>query len=323
MSVFTTDIRRMSTGVGCLILAATTNATIIKTGGYFSANALLIASLSIGVFAGACVIGAGTAGKIGLVILAALVAGEAFNLSSTAERIVTDRETLASPLKGALVKHTQLVNKLHKLADMGNPITPRIDLAKQTKASADAAYDKELREGGRCKTICEGLRADADKAQAEVIAALQEAEQGHQAQIKAAQAEVAANPLPASATPLADRLGVPPWALDLFMAALLSIGANGLAGTLIAYGAHSGEPIETAADDRCVPVEVPGSTAPTKPRKRKRFSTARSEPQIRANEIAAELRGSGKVVKFSTVRSEYQRRFGESLPKVTAHRAVG
>ncbi len=59
-----------------------------------------------------------------------------------------------------------------------------------------------------------------------------------------AKAEVEANPLPASATPLADRLGLPAWALDLIMAGLLSVGANGLAGTLIAYGAHISAPQE-------------------------------------------------------------------------------
>lgn len=62
----------------------------------------------------------------------------------------------------------------------------------------------------------------------------------HQAEIEAAKAEAEANPLPASATPLADRISIPAWALDLIMAGLLYIGANGLAGTLIAF-ARSGK----------------------------------------------------------------------------------
>jgi hypothetical protein len=49
---------------------------------------------------------------------------------------------------------------------------------------------------------------------------------------------LSSSPLPASATPLADRLNVKPWALDLIMAALGSLGANGLAAGLLAYSAH-------------------------------------------------------------------------------------
>ena len=48
---------------------------------------------------------------------------------------------------------------------------------------------------------------------------------------------------PPSATPLADRLGLPPWLLDLFQSALGSIAANGLAFLLIAFGAHRARPV--------------------------------------------------------------------------------
>jgi hypothetical protein len=44
--------------------------------------------------------------------------------------------------------------------------------------------------------------------------------------------------VPISATPLADRLGLPAWFLDLLTAGLGSIAANGLACGLIAFAAH-------------------------------------------------------------------------------------
>jgi hypothetical protein len=44
--------------------------------------------------------------------------------------------------------------------------------------------------------------------------------------------------VPISATPLADRLRVPAWILDLLTAGLGSIAANGLACGLIAFAAH-------------------------------------------------------------------------------------
>ena len=228
----------LATVTGVAILAASTNANVLNTGGWMSSHAMLVAALSLGVFAGARVVGSGVAGKIGLVIVAALVAGEAFNFSATAERIVVEREAGAAPLKDAAAKHTAALEKLRQI-ETGRASSPRLLLASEAKKAADAAYDKELREGGRCLTICKGLKANADAAQAEVVAAITEAEDMKAKSIEAAKAEVEANPLPASATPLSDRTGIPAWKLDLLMAALLSIGANGLAGTLIAYGAHS------------------------------------------------------------------------------------
>ena len=71
----------------------------------------------------------------------------------------------------------------------------------------------------------------------------------HQAEIEAAKADVDANPVPPSATAFADRIGWAPWALDLFLAGLLSIGANGLAGGLIAFGAHVSRNTEDAQTD--------------------------------------------------------------------------
>jgi hypothetical protein len=222
---------------GLAILAASTNANVLQTGGWFSSHAILVAALSLGVFAGARVVGAG-AGKVSLVIIAALLAGEMFNFSATAERIVVERENGAAPLKDAKAKHDAAIEKLRQI-ETGRAGSPRLLLASEAKKAADAAYDKELREGGRCLTICKGLKAKAEAAQAEVVAAITEAEGMKSKSIEAAKAEVKANPLPASATPLADRLGWAPWVLDLVMAGLLSIGANGLAGTLIAFGAHS------------------------------------------------------------------------------------
>ena len=47
----------------------------------------------------------------------------------------------------------------------------------------------------------------------------------------------------------------------------------------------------------------------------------RSEFQRGANLIAKELRDRGETPKFHIVRSEFQKRYGKELPKVTAHRA--
>jgi hypothetical protein len=62
---------------------------------------------------------------------------------------------------------------------------------------------------------------------------------------------------PASATPLADRLGLPAWLLDLLTAALGSVAANGSAVGLIAFAAHHRqrndiEIAEIVDEPRCV-----------------------------------------------------------------------
>lgn len=67
-----------------------------------------------------------------------------------------------------------------------------------------------------------------------------------------------------------------------------------------------------------VPPRFPGGSGP-----KGGTRNSRSEPQRRADVIAAELRNRGEVPKFHIVRNEYQRRFGAELPKVTAHRACG
>lgn len=234
MSKLLSTAEGLATSTGVAILCATTNANVLQTGGWFTSHALLVAALSAGVFAGARVVGMG-AGKLGLVIVGALLAGEAYNFSATAERIVVERENGAAPLRDAAAKHTAALAKL-KQAE-GAPVSSvRLEQAKADKQAKDDAVTKEASDG--CKSECHRKQGLADKAQEEVVAATTEAEQMHQAAIDEAKAEVEANPLPASATPLADRLDIPAWALDLIMAGLLSVGANGLAGTLVAFGAH-------------------------------------------------------------------------------------
>lgn len=238
MSVSNISAERLATLTGGGILAAAANMNIMATGGYFTSHAALVASLTLGVFAGARVIGAGASGKIAMVIITALVAGEGYNFAATSERVVVERENSAAPLKDLAIKHQAAISRLHSV-ETSEVTSARLDLAKQAQTKATKEYTTELRTGGRCARICNGLKADAAKADTEVSAAADEAQKLHIAAVEAAKKDVEANPLPASSTPLADRLGWPAWVLDLVMAGLLSVGANGLAGTLIAYGAHS------------------------------------------------------------------------------------
>lgn len=277
MSRFLSTAEGLATATGVAILMATTNANIMATGGYFTSHAVVVAALSAGVFAGARVVGAKATGTIAAVIIAALLAGELYNFSATGERIVVERESAAAPLKDAKAKRDTAVARL--LSIEGEQVgSARLTVAQHAKAAADKAYETELREGGRCKTICNGLKAKADEAQKEVVAALTEAQGLASKAIDQAKAEVSANPLPASATPLADRLGWAPWVLDLIMAGLLSVGANGLAGVLVAFGAR--QETDEQSDFSVSGLDAPALRAmvsgefpdplPPKPRKRRK-----------------------------------------------------
>jgi hypothetical protein len=97
-----------------------------------------------------------------------------------------------------------------------------------------------------CRAECRKLLDKAvDDAAAEVAAARAEIDAKRAAaegRVKQARTDLAALPLPPSATPLADRLGIRGWTLDLFQAWLASLAANGLAGVLLAFAAHGRRP---------------------------------------------------------------------------------
>jgi hypothetical protein len=296
----------LATAVGVVILGATVNANVLQTGGWFTSHALLVSALSLGVFAGARVVGLG-AGKTGLMIVAALLCGETYNFSATAERIVVEREANAAPLKAQREAHDAAERRQSEVS-AAPARSERLSLALEAQKKAQAAYQLELRTGGRCKTICHGLEADAAKADAEVTAAATEAQKLHAAAIEAAKADVAANPLPASATPLADRLGWAPWVLDLIIAGLLSFGSNVLAGVLIAFGARSvssdaGQSDFSVSNDdfrdlrTMVSGELPEPTPP-KPRKRKKPETVSASNVIsfQQHPVVTALKSNGGSV---------------------------
>ena len=106
-----------------------------------------------------------------------------------------------------------------------------------------------------------------------------------------ARRDLEAVPAPRSAAPLADRLGWPAWVLDLVVAALGSIAANGLACFLIVFGAHRKHaPIEQRrAEDpphaeRARPEPAPATRKPARnketelARQAKAFALARLKP---------------------------------------------
>ena len=242
-----TALRGIAFVVGLALLAATAHATISATGGYGTAHSWVTIAIAFGVAVSALAIGASWAHRrkaLAVWLGLAIVAGEAFGLLMTAERLVTAREDAQAPLRRAQQAHEWAQRRV---ADAESSLrslptsSPRLAAALAAKAAADqAAIDKSAERG--CRVNCRQLlQAQVDAAAKEVEEARAEiaarAETAKSA-FDGLKAELAALKAPASATPLADRLGVEAWLLDLIAAALGSIAANGLGCGLIAFAGH-------------------------------------------------------------------------------------
>lgn len=243
-------VRILAMLAGAALLGSTAHVAITAAGGYAATQAPMLAAMAVGTAVGAMVLGAAWGQNrrgLALVVLLALAAGEAWGLLTTGERIVTARETLQAPLRAQLLEHERAVATL-KMAEAATPAAPdrsRLAAAEARQRAADAAVRASAADKG-CRAECgKLLQAAADAAAADVGAARSALEQQARAEaariaatIAAARSALAAAPLPQSATPLADRLGLPAWAVDLASAALLAVGANALGAALLAFAAH-------------------------------------------------------------------------------------
>ena len=301
-----TLLRGISLVVGVGLLGATAHATIAATGGYGSAHSFVTLAIAAGVAVAALVIGAAWSGeRCGLAVwlLIAIIAGEAFGLLATAERLVVSREAAQAPLQDAAEAYARTAKRV---ADAAAAVTaapttsPRLEAALKAKGIADqAVIDKSAERG--CRENCRQLlQAQADATDREVSAARGELAvkaTAFRGELEAARVAFAALKAPASATPFADRLGVPAWALDLVVAALGSVAANGLGCGLIAFAGHrrrQAEPITSAATATPATVEI---IPPPAADHMQRFAFDRLFPAEQANAGAA----------ISEIQSAYKR----------------
>jgi hypothetical protein len=205
-------MHKLAIFVGALIIGAAAHVSIAASGGYGALAAPLQLAVALGLIVGAICVGrAWRECRIVIVacLVVALAAGEGFAVIMTAERTIAARELAAAPLRDA------------ETARAG--AEARVKAAESAKTEADKAALTEAAKPGcrkECRTLIEGAKADAQR------------------ELEAARAALAALPPVRSASPLADRLGIAGWTLDLIAAALASISANGLGAALVAFGAH-------------------------------------------------------------------------------------
>ena len=296
-------MRAVAIATGAIILAAVTHVNIEAGSGYGTPASWLMLAVAAGVGVSAFVFGYAWDSNrrwlaAGLVL--AVAVGEFFNLTATAERLVVGREQVQAPLRAghdalnAAAKRVAEAKAAHEKAKTAT--SKRLEDAKAAKVAADKAVVEKSAERGCVSNCAKLLQKAVEDAAAEVAAAraeLTQAARKAEGELQAAQAALSTIKPPPSATPLADRLGLPPWTLDLFHSALGSIAANGLAFLLIAFGAHRPAPviqiIEPAAERQPAPRKLPRRNAKRLPSAAKdhaaRFGVARLRPGDGATEL--------------------------------------
>lgn len=240
-------IRATSFVAGALVLIATANVTIRYTGGYHTPHAILTLAVAVGVMAAACVIGKAWSSKrwvLAIWLLVAIVAGEASGFLSTAERLITQREAAQAPIRTAheaFEKASNRVTEAERARALLPATAPRLEAALTAKTAADAAVVAQAAERA-CLANCRALlQSQVDAASREIDAARAELEKQTrtaETELQAARAVLAGIAPPLSATPLAERIGLPAWLIDVIAAGLAAFAANGLGVGLIAFAAH-------------------------------------------------------------------------------------
>lgn len=231
--------------VGAVLLLACAHVTIVHTGGYELPQAWLTLAIAAGIAVGSIALGIAWAGgrrPLALCLAVAILAGEVFAVVGNAERLVTQREGAQAPVRAVFAQRDEFDARLRRLQAERTALTsPRVASADAAlKAANQAVADKAAEKS--CAANCRALleeqvkraREDVKEARSE-LAAL---EGKKDAEIMDAQAARAAWKMPASGSPLADRLGWSPWVLDLLMAGLMSVSANGLGAGLLAFAGH-------------------------------------------------------------------------------------
>ena len=262
-------LRTLAIVAGIGILAAVAHATITATGGYgWNTNAPLTIALAMGVALGAPVASLSRRTLAALLCLA-LLAGEAYGFLATASWHVANIEAQAAPIHDAEARHTAAKARLEAV-EHSDALQRAIDV--QT-AHASEAMARSAEKA--CNAVCKATIADTARTDQ---AAVNAARESTQREIDGARTALANAPLPSSASPLADRLGVQPWELDLLGAGLRSFACTVLAGGLLAFATHPrNEPPMPKADDVSASKKVA------------RFMVDRLEPAPRASVESADL----------------------------------
>jgi hypothetical protein len=240
-------VRCLAALVGLAIIGCVAHAAVMASGGYGTTAALLIWGLAGGLAVGSLAVGVAWHEErrtIAFCLIAALAAGEAWSLLTTAERTLAHRDAHQVPLRAAAEARAKAQERLSlaEAALQAIGTTPRLVEAQKGKNLADTAVVDKASERGclsNCRQLLQKAVDDAATELADARAEVERTRSNAEGRVAVARAELDALPMPSSATVLADRLGIEGWRVDLVAAGLYSLAANGLAAFLLAFAAHA------------------------------------------------------------------------------------
>lgn len=268
-------LRALAIFAGTALVAAAAYASLVQVeAGLTSPYSVITIAVAGGLIVGALCVGAAWAvghRPIAVAIALGMACGELYALILTGERVVGARETAQVVIQEAVERREAAERRLQgtEAAFTSAGHSQRVERAVASKATADRAVIEKSAEPG-CASNCRALlQAQVDAAQREVDAALADqraAQERAGRAVEAARAELASARLPPRLSPLAARLGLPAWALDLVAAGLASLAINGLGAALLAFGAH-GRCRETVQAVQAATSPVPPEVVrPSKPK---------------------------------------------------------
>jgi hypothetical protein len=309
---------------GVLILGAIAHVTVMATGGYGTPHSYLTMAIAVGVACASICSGMSWSAdrrRLAVWLVITIIAGEGYNIIASAERIIAGREDLQAPLRKGNEDYAKAVRRVEdaqRAVDRAPTTSERLHKAQATKAAADAAVIQKSDARG-CRENCRQLlQAQVDEAAKEVAAAqadLATARDRAEGELTAARTALANLKAPQSATPLADRLGIPAWIIDLLTSVLGSIAANGLAAGLLIFGTHHRThrvevvtplPVEPISEP-IVPVieKLPPRAKPKTPRPRSNGKGKGTAIEQHTAKFAVECLKPGGEVDLLAIRDRY------------------
>jgi hypothetical protein len=233
------------------LLAATAHVTVTYIGGYGDPYAALVVAVAIGVGISSIVLGhAWSEGRRVLCgwLIFTMLAGELFGFSQTGNRIVGALDAKQAPARLALEKRHKAEARLASAQTVLSGLSttsPELEAALGDKADKDRAVlaKSDTKScAANCRALLEQQVADAAAAVGAARERLASAAVKANREVIDARSALDAMPADVSGAPFADNIGMPPWLFDIISAILGSIGANGLAAGLLAFGSHRAFP---------------------------------------------------------------------------------
>lgn len=270
--------------VGAAVCVGITYATVKAIGGIEADMAPLIIVHAVALVVGAMCVGVACRDRrwvvaSGLVLM--LLAGEAYTLINTSERELEAREAKQAPVRAAMVERERLQKAVTS--------TPRLEAALTELTKVRDGARKTIAEAS-CVKLCKDT---LDKQEAKAEREVQDARAEAQATVQAANAALAAIPAVAAVSPLAARINVADWKLDLTRAGLLTLSANGLVFFLMVFAAHGGRRESVASVQSVSTVSAPTALTFERPLTEKEIEEIKElDKEIR--QVLAALVSSGR-----------------------------